>query len=396
MKQLILLFIFSFSLVISFAQETPKDSTKSNDRPLFLIKKSDGNEIYGYIISDDGREILLETKTIGKLYINKSDIKEIIAIDGNKENLEYGEYRTTGPFTTRYFFTTNALPVKKKENYAMLHLYGPEVHFALNDNLNLGVMSSWLGSPIGLAAKYSFPSKSKTHFALGGIFASSGYLLDAQAFGGLHWATLTQGDRMSNISFSIGYAYADMGSFASNSYLGNEYCYGNYDYYYYGNNYECSKYQIVDYEAYSAVQSKVGRGKQFYRNSFNDALAIGLGGITPVGNKASFIFDAMFFINSKDVLEYSDYVVTVTYDKTDYSTSWPYTITTVTETYTIGKGTLKKNAATNYTLVIMPGMRFNKSYDQAFQIALAGFILVNEDRDVFTFPAPMITWLRKF
>ena len=43
-----------------------------------LIRKTDGNELYGFIISDDGREILLETKTIGKVYINKSDIKEII------------------------------------------------------------------------------------------------------------------------------------------------------------------------------------------------------------------------------------------------------------------------------------------------------------------------------
>ena len=102
------LLIFSILLLSNvFSQELETDST-SKEKVYYLIKKSDGNELYGYIISDDGREILLETKTIGKVYINKSDIKEIIDI--NHIDIEnYGEFRETGPFTTRYYFTNNAL-----------------------------------------------------------------------------------------------------------------------------------------------------------------------------------------------------------------------------------------------------------------------------------------------
>ena len=65
----------------------------------------------------------------------------------------------------------------------MLHLYGPEVHFAVTGNLNLGVMATWIASPLALAAKYSFDSESNTHFALGTIMGSSGFLANSKIFG---------------------------------------------------------------------------------------------------------------------------------------------------------------------------------------------------------------------
>ena len=278
----------------AFAQELETDST-SKEKVYYLIKKSDGNELYGYIISDDGREILLETKTIGKVYINKSDIKEIININHTViEN--YGEFRETGPFTTRYYFTNNALPIKKGEDYAMINLYGPEVHFSLSDNFSLGVMATWIASPIALASKYCFNTKGKTHVAIGTILGSSGYIDQGDAMGGLHWLTISRGDRMSNISISAGYGY-------------------------------------------------------IYNNNFQDAFFIGIGGITPVGKKASFIFDSMTILNPS--------------------------------TY-------------NATLIFMPSMRFNQSYEKAFQIALAGVVNIESDGDVTSFPVPMVSWLRKF
>ena len=111
-KFLPLIFSFCF-LTQGLSQEIQTDST-ANEKTYYLIKKSDGNEFYGYILSDDGREILVQTKNIGKIYINKSDLKEIINL--NKSDIEnYGEFRETGPFTTRYYFSNNALPVKKGE-----------------------------------------------------------------------------------------------------------------------------------------------------------------------------------------------------------------------------------------------------------------------------------------
>ena len=50
----------------------------------------------------------------------------------------------------------------------------------------------------------------------------------------------------------------------------------------------------------------------------------------------------------------------------------------------------------NITFILMPGMRFNKSYDKGFQVALAGFINYDEVDGLVSAPVPMISWLRKF
>lgn len=408
MKKLLALIILTISFNITIAQDTTKvkdslqDSYVANpERVLYLIKKTDGNEIFGYIISDDGREILLETKSIGKVFINKADIKEMIVVE-NKDNKElaYGEYRSAGPYTTRYYFTTNALPIKKGEDYAMINLYGPEVHFALTDNFSLGVMASWIASPIAVAAKYSFDSKSKTHFSLGSIFGSSGYLSKGQVYGGLHFATLTQGDRKSNVSISAGYGHINRtgNNPFGQQYLGEKYCFDNYS---------CEgPYAITNYSAQGAVSQKVYEGnnynnRSFYQTNNNGALALGIAGIAPIGKKSSFIFDSMAFIRSRkrQSVQYSDYVVTVSYD--DYYDSDGNYINIPaprTETFTIGKGAVVEDGTKEYatTVILMPSMRFNAGYNKAFQVSLAGVINVDFNKRVTTFPAPMVSWLRSF
>ena len=384
-KQCIPLIFSFFMLTHGIAQEIQTDST-SKEKVYYLIKKADGNEFYGYILSDDGREILVQTKNIGKIYINKSDLKEII--DLNKSDIEnYGEFRETGPFTTRYYFTNNALPIKKGEDYAMINLYGPEVHFSLSDNFSLGIMSTWIASPFALAAKYSFNSKSKTHVAIGTIMGTSGYIEQAGVNGGLHWLTITRGDRKSNFSISAGYGYLYDNANLFNNYLGSKYSLQGYDQnqpYYVGNNQ--ARYAIND--------SLYGNSynNDFEQSKFQDALFIGIGGITPIGKKASFILDAMIVLNKKENVEYSPYSININY--AEISNGNPPII--VNETFTIGKGEITKNGGISSTIIFMPSMRFNQSYDKAFQIALAGVINIDNTGDATSFPVPMVSWLRKF
>ena len=439
MKHLLFI-VLSFSLFLNegFSQMQPKNANKNNiqreasdttKKQLFLIRKTDGNELYGFIISDDGREILLETKTIGKVYINKSDIKEIIntkrsvSVDSIDDE-SYTEFRDSGPFTTRYYFTNNALPVKKGEDYAMIHLYGPEVHFSLNDKFSFGVMSTWIASPIALASKYSLYSDGNTHLALGTILGTSGYLGidDGGVFGGLHWLTFTKGDRLKNISFSAGHGYLiDNVGILINKTIGRKY------------KYNWAPYLVPDrtilYEDYTNAYGNSGRRLKtitnqgaaldallygnsdgsiwFYRNKrFQDALFLSLAGITPVGKKASFIFDALAVINRYQAVQYFDYQINLSYDSTVYTypdpnsnsneDEWVYT---ANQNYTIQKGYIGKRRYHDAFLILMPSMRFNQSYNQAFQISISGVINFSKDyfgSDIFSFPAPMISWLRKF
>lgn len=384
-KLLILLTLFLGFSMISSAQTDPqvKDST------LYLVVKTDGGEFYGYILSDDGREILLMTRSIGKLYISKADIKSISKITDeeitHRDKVKYADFRVTGPFTTRYAFTTNALPIKEKENYALIHLYGPEVHFALNDQFSLGIMSSWIASPIGLAAKYAFPTESDISFSLGTIALSSGYLLEAKGYAGLHWATVTNGSRKSNISFSAGYGYADLGSWEGFGSIGEKY------------NFEDLGRGIYN-NAEPALIERLFDDPEDYDNEiyrgFCPSVVIGISGITPVGKKSSFIFDAMgFFGHTDDVVYNSSTVVEdVTYEYEDPSDHNWYTIT---EDLIVPVGT-KQRLGNRMTFVVMPAMRFNRTHTNAFQVALSGIITIDNTGDVTSFPAPMVSWLRQF
>lgn len=380
--------IFVFFQLSIISQEI--DSTDS--KKLVLITKNNGGEFIGEIISDDGREILLMTTTIGKIYINKSDISGITLVDEKSTNKVGGEFRAEGPFTTRYFFTNNSLPLKKNEHYAMIQLYGPEVHFSVSDKLSLGIMASWIASPIAIASKLCLYSKNNIHISLGNILGNSGYIEQGKVFGGLHWLTITKGDRMKNFSFSAGYGYVVDNAFLFNySYLGPSYTFQSY--------YQSQKYFVPgrSYEPNSPTSavsdnmySQFGYPESVYSSTNNrSAYILSLAGIIPVGKKASLIFDSMLFLNQKNSIQYDDYEVTVDYDEYNPSTGQT---TQINGTFTVGiNGRAVKESSFNSTVLFMPSLRINQSYEKAFQISLAGIITQNE-----SFPIPTISWLRKF
>ncbi|PLX09917.1 MAG: hypothetical protein C0596_00055 [Marinilabiliales bacterium] len=183
---LTLILAFTISIFVNAQNETQYTA-----KQLKVVTKIDGMEYIGEVISDDGREILLNTESLGKIYIPKSEIKSIVDVD-NENRIVFGEFRTQGPFTTRYAFTNNAFPVEKGENYALINLYGPEVHFAITNEFSLGIMSTWIASPMVLALKYSFTTKNENiNFSLGTLIGTSGYLNSFRGYGGLHWANVT-------------------------------------------------------------------------------------------------------------------------------------------------------------------------------------------------------------
>ena len=381
MKNIILfLFTITFSLCSHVnAQFAEVDSLIS--KKLFLIIKNDGGEYIGEIISDDGREILVITKQIGKLYLNKSEISSITKVDEKINAINDGEFRASGPFTTRYYFTNNALPIKKNENYGLIHVYGPEVHLSVANKTSIGVMASWIASPIALALKQQIISYKKFHFSIGSIIGSSGYINQGQTYGGLHWGTITLGDRSSNISFSAGVFHINWPSNDDNFMSGVREIGERFSYSFYDDNHP---YFIAedDYNAQWAFEDSLNISSNWGWNGNSDnsryfykdkqlSTVLGISGIAPVGKKASFIFDSMVFITENPKVNYKTKQKDVTYERFDnQGNSMP---TTFTAEY--GVGSIANISSRNITLVLMPAMRFNKSYEKAFQLALAGFII---------------------
>ena len=399
---MILLFL---AFQIHITGQTNNEFENKEDQ-LFLIKKNNGIEIIGEIISDDGREILIITKSIGKVFIDKSYISSITKVSDEikNENLDE-EYRSTGPFTTRYYFTTNALPIKKNDNYGLIHLYGPEIHLSVGNKTSIGIMATWIASPIALVLKQQIYSNNNFHVSIGSIIGSSGYLDDGQTYGGLHWGTMTIGNRLSNFSFSAGLAHINWSS--NSNFMNDARSIGDKNSYSFND--EDHPYYIPPLSSTSGTNANSGfrnaflntvNGNSFEYNSERFykskqlASVIGFSGIVPFGKKASFIFDSMLFIANKSKVSYTDKDIDVTYS---YRSNNNGVITSTTETQPViyGEGSIGSETSRSTTFIFMPAMRFNQSYTSSFQVALAGFININENESTSA-PIPMISWLTKF
>lgn len=208
-----ILLIISLIIINSAYAQQDSSTTKSD---IYEVELISGKIYIGPIINDDGREIEMMTKNMGKMIIPKTQIENILKINGDKEDIKYNS--NDEPFMTRYHFTNNALPNKKGDHYFLLSLFGPEVHFGMTENLTVGVMTSWLVDPLALVAKYAFNSNSNTHYSIGNIVGYGGQIIgyDSGPFG-LHWVTITKGDVKQNISLSLGGGWRAYEDYSSNS-----------------------------------------------------------------------------------------------------------------------------------------------------------------------------------
>lgn len=173
------------------------------DTNTYRIVKSDGSEFLGKILTQDAREILLLAQDGRQIYIPQYVIREIILLE-RKDFNPRGEYVGDDPFATRYFLTTNGLPIKKGEHYVQWNLFGPDFQFGVGKNFGLGLMTSWIGMPIIASAKKSFRLSEKSQFALGTL-AGTGTWAGPDFGGILPFGTFSFGDRKKNIAFSGGY-----------------------------------------------------------------------------------------------------------------------------------------------------------------------------------------------
>jgi hypothetical protein len=348
LKATMLAFLFS---TLSVKAATPSESVvmdSIDNEQLYLVVKNNNIEYVGYILQDDGREVLISTEKLGKIYIPKADIRAIEKISDTRAIIR-GEYFSAGPFVTRYIFTTNALPISKGMNYARINLYGPEVHFALSDNFSFGILTTWAVSPFILSGKYSFNTKNpKLNYSIGTLMGNSGYMNNMKTWGGLHYGNVTYGTPKDNITFGAGYGYLVPGVTETEAPEGV---------YYTSEAYSNAQIERPTYPAHGPIFS--------------------FAGITKVGSKASFIFDSMLgFMSLRTTF------VSTTY--TDFNTR-----------YIVRDGIDKATV-----LVLMPGMRFQTRENSAFQISLNTIKIFNSNNNSSnedtTFPLPSCSWFYRF
>jgi hypothetical protein len=195
-----LLFIFCFNNKLTAQQE---NDTTVYYNVIYIVETYNGGQFMGIIIKQDEREVVLETKDKGKVAIPKYEIKSIKKLGGGELNSR-GEYVPEEIFSTRYFISTNGLPIKKGEHYVLYNLYGPEFHFGFEENFGAGIMTTWVGAPIVGSLKFSYQLKGKSSLGLGSLIGTGSWVV-SNFFIALPYGVYTYGDRRSNISFSAGY-----------------------------------------------------------------------------------------------------------------------------------------------------------------------------------------------
>ncbi len=190
---------FSFPVGVG-GQEVAKDDKEQQVK--HLVIKNDNSRFTGVIIYEDAREVIIVTEHLGEVAIPKHEIREIREISA----IDYRDGVFVGEelFATRYFLTTNGLPVNKGESYIQWNLFGPDFQFGINDNFGIGIMTSWIAIPVVGTIKRSWQLGENTHMAAGGLLGTGSWSRPDIGLV-LPYAAITSGNRSRNINLSLGY-----------------------------------------------------------------------------------------------------------------------------------------------------------------------------------------------
>ncbi len=200
MKKHLLFFLMILWSAVAYAQQ---EQAKPQDTVTYRIIKTDGGELIGKILQQDEREVLVLAQDGRRIYVPQHMIKvmqPLKARDFNSKGVFVGE----DPFATRYFLTTNGLPVQQGDHYLLWSWLGPDLQFGLKNNFGVGLITTWVGIPLIASVKKSFTISENSQFAIGALVGTGSWA--APKWGGaLPFVTLSFGDRQRNIAFSTGY-----------------------------------------------------------------------------------------------------------------------------------------------------------------------------------------------
>lgn len=174
---------------------------------IYVVTKNDGTKFTGNILSSDAREVLLKTTTIGEIIIPKHEIRSIV-------EFQPGDDKFKEIFASRYFITTNGLPVEKGDSYVQWTLLGPDIQFGVSDNVGIGVMTTWVANPVALSFKYSGNLGHKLNFAVGTLAGSTLWSGGDGVRFALPFAAVTMGDENANLNVSVGYGFASYDTYS--------------------------------------------------------------------------------------------------------------------------------------------------------------------------------------
>jgi hypothetical protein len=332
------IFGWVFFLSLPFFSMGQEDSTQ-----WVRIVMDGGKEWEGIILEDDGREILLHTSNVGKVYLVKDQIDSVIEIKSKNRKVVDGVFPDRGPLATRYFQTSNALPLDRNSHYMLVHLYGPEVQFVLSDRFSVGLITTWLASPMILSMRYTIPTRNpRINFGFGTLVASSMIFNDFRGYGGYHLGMVTLGDELRNLTISAGYAYGTPGAL-----------------------------EVVSVPGVYPDPASVQREEVNER--FIQAPIVSVAGSLKLKGNIRFMFNSTF-----------SYSFTEEVNRVRQN-NLPANLTILDDPLMVR----------TFGFHVLPAIRFQYRLNQAFQLAVGGAVWFREE-EINTLPTPMASWFIEF
>ena len=327
-------------LMAGFSLESRAQTAQDTTQLIYRVTKQNGITFTGKILSQDAREVLIDSKEMGQVYIPKHEIRDI------SEFKALGKVQGSSLFSTRYFLTTNGFPVKKGDNYVQWNLFGPDFQFGIANNFGVGIMTSWVGMPVIGTAKYTINLGKNFCGGLGFLGGTGSWAFPEYGLV-LPFGFLTVGNRINNLNVSAGYG----GLFTQQ---------------------EESYPTLIDEPTdYSTNQVKYDNHKV---NHSEGRFLWSVAGMCRLNGKFSFVFDSFMMVRGKDRT-----VQVVEETRTNPNAKITYTLKSVTE---------KQNPL----FVLCPGIRFQANERSSFQF---GFTGIHFDGEFVPVPIPMVQWFVK-
>ena len=104
-----------FLLLAVFESPLYAQQPDTSGAPQYRVETTDGQVLLGTLVSDTETEVVLDTRQLGEVTIQRADIESIERIAADR--FRDGEYWFRNPQSTRYLFAPNALGIPKGEGY---------------------------------------------------------------------------------------------------------------------------------------------------------------------------------------------------------------------------------------------------------------------------------------
>jgi hypothetical protein len=182
---------------------------------LYRIETTDGNTLVGTLVSETEEAVVLRTRSVGEVTLQRDDIERMGALDSARLQ-DDGTYWFPNPQSTRYFVAPNALGLPRGHGYYQnTWVLFNNLNYGVSNNLSIGAGTVPLflfGA--GIMPIWALPKVSASvpgtsvHLATGAVVGGvvgGGSSLSA----GLLYGAATVGTRNHNATLGVGYGYAD-------------------------------------------------------------------------------------------------------------------------------------------------------------------------------------------